>query len=67
MINPPNLTTSTMEERREYVKNRFPCMADCDMCGLCKVFHGNDAESAYEDYIQGRRSFSDVSSDYKGH
>ena len=56
---------STVEERREYIKSRFPCIADCDMCGMCKVFHGKDPERAYDDYIQGRRSFSDVSKDYR--
>lgn len=61
----PDISNSTVEERRLYIKGRFPCIADCDMCGLCKVFHGKDAETAYDDYIQGRRSFMDVSEDYK--
>lgn len=47
------------------MKERFPCIADCDMCGLCKVFHGMDAETAYDDYIQGKRSFLHVSEDFK--
>ena len=37
----------------------------CDMCGLCKVFHGKDPENAYDDYIKGIRTFADVSDDYK--
>ena len=41
----PEIKGSTEEERRAYIKNRFPCIADCDMCGLCKVFHGKDAET----------------------
>jgi hypothetical protein len=65
MGNPPELTDSTVEERREYIKKRFPCIADCDMCGLCKVFRGKDAEHAYDDYIQGKRSFLEVSADYR--
>ena len=65
MGNPPEITESTIEERRAYVKERFPCIADCDMCGLCKVFHGKDAETAYVDYIQGKRTFLEVSEDYK--
>ena len=52
---------STIEERRAYIKSRFPCIADCDMCGLCTVFRGKDAEQAYDE----RRSFWDVSEDYK--
>ncbi|SHN50499.1 hypothetical protein SAMN02745247_00519 [Butyrivibrio hungatei DSM 14810] len=65
MENAPELECSTVEERRAYIKERFPCIADCDMCGLCKVFHGKDAETAYEDYISGNRSFVEVSADYK--
>ena len=61
----PEITGSTEEERRAYIKNRFPCIADCDMCGLCKVFRGKDAETAYADYINGTRSFMEVSEDYK--
>ena len=65
MGNPPEVTDSTVDDRREYIKKRFPCIADCDMCGLCKVFRGKDAEHAYEDYIQGKRSFMEVSADYR--
>ena len=61
----PEIENSTVESRRAYIKERFPCIADCDMCGLCKVFHGKDAEHAYDDYIQGKRSFVSVSSDYR--
>ncbi len=65
MGNAPEITASTVEERRSFIKERFPCIADCDMCGLCKVFRGKDAETAYDDYIKGRRSFMEVSEDYK--
>ena len=65
MGNAPEIAESTVEERRAYIKERFPCIADCDMCGLCKVFRGKDAETAYADYIQGSRSFFEVSEDYK--
>ncbi|MBP5660523.1 MAG: hypothetical protein J6X08_04240 [Lachnospiraceae bacterium] len=65
MSEAPDIINSTAEERRAYIKRRFPCIADCDMCGLCTVFHGQDAEAAYDDYIAGKRSFADVSADYK--
>ena len=61
----PDIINSTEQERRDYIKQRFPCIADCDMCGLCRVFHGKDAETAYDDYISGVRTFLDVSADYK--
>ena len=65
MTTAPEITDSTFEERRNYIKERFPCIADCDMCGICTVFHGKDAEVAYEAYIRGERSFEDVSEDYR--
>ena len=61
----PDIKESTIEVRREYIKNRYPCISDCDMCGLCKIFHGKDPENAYDDYIKGIRSFEDVSALYK--
>ena len=61
----PDIERSTTEERREYIKNRYPCLSDCDMWGLCRVFHGKDPENAYNEYIKGKRSFADVSEDYK--
>ena len=65
MGNAPEIKDSTVEERRAYIKERFPCIADCDMCGLCKVFHGKDTETAYADYINGDRNFAEVSGDYR--
>ena len=65
MTNAPSIENSSLEERRTYIKERFPCIADCDMCGICTVFHGKDAEVAYEAYIRGERSFEDVSKDYR--
>ena len=61
----PEINESTIEERRAYIKKRYPCISDCDMCGLCKVFHGKDPENAYDDYIKGRRTFMEVSADYR--
>ena len=61
----PEIKNSTVEERREFIKKKYACIANCDMCGLCKVFRGRDAEHAFEDYIAGERSFMDVSADYR--
>ena len=59
----PEIESSTEEERRQYIKKTFPCLTDCDKCGLCKVLKGKDPEIAYEDYIRGKRSFMVVSGD----
>ena len=61
----PEIVLSTPEERRNFIRQRFPCLADCDNCGLCVVFHGLDPEEAYRDYIMGRRTFLEVSADYR--
>jgi hypothetical protein len=61
----PDILSSTEEERREYIKSRFRCISDCDMCGLCTVFRGKDPEHAYHDYIVGVRDFMEVSADYR--
>lgn len=50
---------------KQYIKDTFKCIADCDMCGLCTVFKGKDPELAHEDYIPGKREYMDVSGDYK--
>jgi hypothetical protein len=65
MINAPEIAGSNAEERRAFIKTKYPCIADCDMCGLCKVFRGKDAEHAYADYISGKRTYADVSADYR--
>ena len=65
VIKAPEITSSTAEERREFIKKKYPCIADCDLCGLCKVFRGRNAENAFEDYISGKRSFMNVSADFK--
>ena len=65
MTDAPAIDSSTSEERRSFIKEKYHCLADCDLCGLCKVFHDKDPENAYDDYIKGVRSFAEVSNDYK--
>ena len=65
MSEAPKIENSTIEERRAYIKDRFPCIADCDMCGLCNVFHGKDPELAYRDYIEGLVSVEEISLRYQ--
>ena len=64
-MRPPEIEHSTEEERRQYIKNTFRCIADCDMCGLGTVFHGKDPELAYADYISGKREYLEESKDYR--
>ncbi|MBR1391030.1 MAG: hypothetical protein IJ567_06265 [Lachnospiraceae bacterium] len=64
-MRPPEIEHSTREERQQYIRETFPCIADCDMCGLCVVFRGKDPEVAYKDYIDGIRGYMEVSGDYR--
>lgn len=61
----PSIAQSTREERLAYVRRRYPCIADCDACGLCKLFHGEDAEHALADYIEGLDELPQVMMRYR--
>ncbi|MBQ9156052.1 MAG: hypothetical protein IJ137_04670 [Eubacterium sp.] len=64
-MRPPDIENSTKEERQAVIREMFKCIADCDSCGLCKVFRGKEPEIAYEDYIEGKRSFLEISMEYR--
>lgn len=61
----PDIRTSTREERQKYIEETYWCRGDCDSCGICQVFHGKEPVIAYEDYIEGRNSFQEVSERYR--
>lgn len=60
-----DIRTSTREERQKYIEETYWCRGDCDSCGICQVFHGKEPVIAYEDYIEGRNSFQEVSERYR--
>ena len=51
---PPDIATSTREERLAWLHTRYVCIADCDACGICASFHGKDPERALADYVDGK-------------
>ena len=57
---PPQIENSTPEERRAYVDEAWKCLHDCEACGKCRILKGKDAEALYADYIEGKRSYMDV-------
>lgn len=59
-MTPPDIKTSTREERQTYVRNAWQCLHDCDLCGKCKILKGKEAETLYADYIEGKKSFLDI-------
>lgn len=59
-MTPPPIEQSTQETRRAYVIEAWKCLHDCESCGKCRILKGKDAEILYADYIEGKRSYMDV-------
>ncbi len=62
---PPEIGDSTEEERRRYIEEHFKCISDCDMCGICAVYHNQEPVMVYKDYIEGKRTFGEISAEYR--
>uniref|UniRef100_UPI003FD803B0 hypothetical protein n=1 Tax=Phocaeicola coprocola TaxID=310298 RepID=UPI003FD803B0 len=62
---PPKIEESTKEERRAFVIDAWKCLHDCESCGKCRVLKGKDAETLYADYIEGKRTYMDVTLDIR--
>ena len=60
MMTPPDINSSTKEQREKYIKETFACKNNCELCGLCKVFKGKSPELVYSDYINGNKNFCDI-------
>ena len=56
----PAIDQSTREERVAYVLDAWKCLHDCEMCGKCRILKGKDVETLYADYIEGKRTYMDV-------
>ncbi len=56
----PKIEDSTKDERRAYVLEAWRCLHDCEACGKCRVLRGVDAEFLYADYIEGIRTYMDI-------
>ena len=59
-MTPPRIEESTKEERRAYVLDAWKCLNDCEACGKCRILRGRDPETLYADYIDGKRSYIDI-------
>ena len=64
-MRPPDIEESTIEERERYIKKTFQCKGVCEDCGFCTIYRGKSPEVVYDDYIAGKRSFYDITSDYR--
>ena len=59
-MNAPNIESSTREERLDYVLSQWRCQHNCELCGKCHMLKGRSEEQLYADYIDGKRSYIDV-------
>ncbi|MBQ5751533.1 MAG: hypothetical protein IIV89_01670 [Bacteroidaceae bacterium] len=59
-MTPPAIEQSTPEERRAYVLEAWKCINDCEACGKCRILRGRDPETLYADYINGKRTYIDI-------
>jgi len=56
----PEIGTSSREERDAFIKDEFRCLHNCEICGKCSFLKGREAEDIYRDYIEGNRSFMEI-------
>ena len=59
-MTPPSIETSTLEERLDYVRTKWECMHNCELCGKCHILKGRNAETLYADYIEGKRAYMQI-------
>ncbi len=48
------------EQRRQYVEEQWKCLNHCPSCGKCRILRGKDPEDLYADFIDGKRSYMDI-------
>lgn len=61
----PNIDKSTKGERLAFVQDAWKCLHDCEACGKCRILKGKDPETLYADYIEGKRSYMDITLEFR--
>ncbi len=56
----PGIEHSTREERLTFVHDQWKCMHNCELCGKCHILKGRSEEKLYADYVDGKRSYMDI-------
>jgi len=56
----PDIHSSSREERLAFIRDEFRCLHNCEICGKCSFLKGREAEEIYMDYIDGKRSFMEI-------
>jgi hypothetical protein len=66
LMTAPTIENSTKSERQAYVLEAWKCLNDCEACGKCRILRGRNAETLYADYIEGKRSYMDITLEIRG-
>lgn len=61
----PDIAASTREEREDFIRTTYRCIADCDSCGICQIFRGTEPLIAFEAYIEGRKDYREICESYR--
>ena len=56
----PDIESSTRNERLDYVLKKWRCLHNCEICGKYHILKGRSEEQLYADYIDGKRSYMDI-------
>ena len=59
------IEATSEEERLAYIRERWECMHNCELCGKCHILKGSDAEELYAEYIEGKRSYIEITLDIR--
>lgn len=52
---------STKEERKQIIEEMFQCQnGNCEQCGICRIFKYASPQEVYQDYIDGKKEFSQI-------
>ena len=62
----PDIEHSTREERLAYVREAWQCMHNCELCGKCHILKGRNPETLYAEYIEGKKSYREVTLEIRG-
>lgn len=63
---PPSIESSTSKERLDYVLKEWRCLHNCEICGKCHLLKGRNEAELYSDYINGKRSYIDITLEIRG-
>lgn len=64
-VAPPQIGSSTCEERLAFVEEQWQCLGHCASCGKCKILKGRDEKEIYAEYIKGTREYIEITKEIR--